>query len=255
MDKQFKDYFSGASDEYKLFRPRYPTELYHYLAGTTPANQLAYDVGCGNGQAACALAEHFEVVHASDASATQIEQAQSRANVVYRVSPAETIACSDGTLDLVTVAQAIHWFQHDAFFKEVERALKPGGVLAAWGYQLLYTNTPLDDVVNDFHDNLIGPYWPAERKLLDDSYSRITFPYPRENAPRFQMTASWTFNHLVGYLNTWSAVKQYEQANGKNPIEMYFSELKSAWGDTGRSQQICWPLILYVGRKPSDRPF
>jgi len=246
----FKDYFSSASADYKQFRPHYPDELYPYLASITPATELAFDVGCGNGQAARALAQQFQQVIASDASAAQIAQTESTANLQFRVAPAEQIDGADSSADLLTVAQAIHWFQHAAFFAEVDRVLKPGGVLAVWGYQLLYTDTALDAVITDFHDNIIGPYWPPERALLDDSYSGITFPYPRMASPDFFMTANWNFSHLLGYLNTWSAVKQYAAAQGENPLAACFDALLSAWGDPQQEKPVYWPLILYLGRKP-----
>ena len=246
---EFKDYFSTAADGYKRFRPQYPTELYACLARLTPTNELAFDIGCGNGQASRTLATHFSQVHASDASAAQIREAEPCANVTYHVSPAEQIQADDGTVDLVTVAQAIHWFRHDAFFAEVERVLKPGGILAAWGYQLLYTGTELDSVIQHFHSQVVGPYWPPERALLDNGYTRIHFPYPRVPTQEFFMQATWQFSHLIGYLNTWSAVKQYQKAQGQNPIEIHWETLAKAWGDTDQARDIHWPLILYVGKK------
>lgn len=245
----FKDYFSSASDDYKRFRPEYPDTLYHYLGTIAPATELAIDVGCGNGQASRQLARHFTLVHASDASTTQIQQATPTDNVTYHVSPAEHIPAGDHSVDVLTVAQAIHWFQHPEFFAEVNRVLKPRGVLAVWGYQFLYTDTPLDAVIEDFHSNVVGPYWPAERALLDEGYTNIHFPYPREQTPEFFMRARWQFAHLLGYLNTWSAVKQYENALGHNPIERHFDAIAAAWGDTAQEKDIYWPLILYVGKK------
>lgn len=251
---EFKDYFSSGSDSYKRFRPLYPQALYDYLASISPSQKEAWDVGCGNGQAALELSKRFQQVHASDASAEQINQAQPAENLTYHVSPAESIEADDNSLDLITVAQAIHWFDHPRFFNEVNRTLKPGGVLAAWGYQLLYTDTELDPIIEHFHSEIVGPYWPKERALLDNSYSKISFPYPRLTPPEFFMEASWEFGHLLGYLNTWSAVKQYEKNLGHNPVEEEFETLKSGWGDTKQSKAIFWPLILYIGKKRSKQP-
>ena len=245
----FKDYFSTASDDYKRDLPDYPPALFAWLAGIAPGAQQAVDVGCGNGQAAVALAPFFERVLATDASAAQIAQAVAAGGVEYRASPAETIPLDAGQADLVTVAQAIHWFDHPRFFAEVDRVLKPGGVLAAWGYQLLYTDTVLDQVVEDFHNRVVGPYWPPERALLDDGYVHIAFPYARLDAPAFRMGARWGFRHLLGYLNTWSAGKQFEKARGHNPVEAHFDALLSAWGDPDSEKDIYWPLILYAGKK------
>lgn len=246
---EFKDYFSTASDDYKRFRPCYPPELFDYLARVAPSQQFAVDVGCGNGQATQMLAQHFAQVLATDASAAQIEQAEPTPNVRYEASPAETIPAESASADLITVAQAIHWFDLPRFFAEAQRVLKPAGVLAVWGYQLLYTDTGLDPVIEDFHSQVVGPYWPAERALLDNGYTRISFPYPRELAPEFRMTVRWHIRHLLGYLNTWSAVKQYEKALGHNPVEQHFNAILAAWGDPDTAKDIYWPLILYVGKK------
>ncbi|MGH1471891.1 MAG: class I SAM-dependent methyltransferase [Cellvibrionaceae bacterium] len=247
--RSFADYFSTASDNYRAFRPDYPADFFEYLATISPSKKKAWDCGCGNGQASVALAKHFECVTATDASEKQISQAIQKDNITYAVSPAEIIDAEDHTLDLVTVAQAIHWFDHDIFFKEVNRVLKPGGVLAAWGYQLLYTDTELDNVVSHFHSQVVGPYWPKGRELLDEGYTKINFPYDRLTPPEFFMRKEWEFGHLLGYLNTWSAVKGYEQEKKENPVEKYFEELKIAWGDEARHKKIYWPLILYVGQK------
>ncbi|MCW8195436.1 class I SAM-dependent methyltransferase [Proteobacteria bacterium 005FR1] len=245
---QFKDHFSTASDDYRAYRPQYPAELFDYLAALAPSREHAWDCGCGNGQASVALAERFKRVTASDASGAQIAQAEARDNISYRISPAEEIAAADESLDLVTVAQAIHWFDHPRFFAEVTRVLKPRGVLAAWGYQLLNTDTPLDEFIVQFHGEVVGPYWPAGRELLDEGYTRVDFPFPREQAPTFYMRRQWSFGHLLGYLNTWSAVKAYEKARGRNPVTEHEATLRQYWGNA-ETRDVYWPLILYVGRK------
>lgn len=247
---KFKDHFSDASSDYKTYRPQYPKELFEFLATHTPTTHHIWDCGCGNGQASVALAEVFQNVSASDASEEQIKQAELKPNISYSTSPAEVIAAADASLDMVSVAQAIHWFDHSAFFKEVDRVLKPGGVLAAWGYQLIYTDTALDSIIEKLHGEIIGPYWPKGRELLDEGFTRIPFPYERLEAPAFSMTADWNFSELLGYLNTWSAVKKYQQATGENPIEIIYQELEAAWGLVGdERKKVHWPLILYVGLK------
>lgn len=247
----FKDYFSDAADDYRRFRPEYPDALFDYLATISPARTFAIDCGCGNGQASVALAARFDQVLGTDASASQIAQVAEAANLRYQVSPAETIPAPPGSVDLITVAQAIHWFDHPRFFAAADQALKPGGILAVWGYQFLHTDTALDPLITDFHSRVVGPYWPPERALLDAGYTRIPFPYPPLEAPRFAMEAHWTFPQLLGYLNTWSAVKQFEKANGFNPLEPIAGTLLAAWGDPQRAQRVYWPLILRLGRKSS----
>lgn len=245
----FADYFSTASDNYRAFRPDYPTDFFRYLASIAPSQNVVWDCGCGNGQASVALAEHFDQVIATDASEKQIAQAMQKNNIRYAVSPAEIIDADDQSLDMITVAQAIHWFDHEKFFAEVDRTLKPNGILAAWGYQLLYTDTDLDQIIAHFHSEIVGPYWPKGRELLDEGYTKIHFPYPRLSPPDFFMRKEWAFGHLLGYLNTWSAVKEYEKDKKENPVELYFDQLKTAWGDESENKSIYWPLILYVGQK------
>ncbi len=245
--------FSSASDAYKQYRPTYPESLYQYLADISPAKNLAWDCGCGNGQASVALAKHFKQVQATDVSAEQIAEAEQASNVRYSVSPAEKIAADDNSVDLVTVAQAIHWFDHEAFFKEVDRVLKPNGIVAVWGYQLIYSDSPLDAIVEKLHTDIVGPYWPKGRELLDEGYTKIPFLYPRMETPQFEMRCTWQLQHLFGYLNTWSAVKAYEQAQGKNPIVEMQSDITQAWGESNQSREVYWPLILTVGKKsPSN---
>lgn len=241
--------FSSASDAYKQFRPDYPQSLYQYLADLAPAKELVWDCGCGNGQASVALAEHFWQVKASDVSREQIAEAEPRANILYTVSPADVIDAKDNSVDLVTVAQAIHWFNHSKFFAEVDRVLKPGGVLAIWGYQLLYSDSPLDALIVKLHTDLVGPYWPKGRELLDEGYTRIPFPYPRLATPPFEMRCRWQLPHLLGYLNTWSAVKAYEKQHRQNPVTLLWDDIVTAWGDDTQSRDVYWPLILYVGQK------
>ncbi|MGQ9424946.1 class I SAM-dependent methyltransferase [Gilvimarinus sp. F26214L] len=245
------NYFSSAPDHYRQFRPRYPRELFDYLADICPGRDRAWDCACGNGQATIALSRRFAQVSASDVSAAQIAQAEPCSNVHYSVSPAEPIDAPDATLDLVTVAQAIHWFDHSRFFPEVNRVLRPGGILAAWGYQLLYTDTGLDQCIARFHRDVLGPYWPSGRELLDEGYTAIDFPYPRLRAPDFYMRQKWNFRQLTGYLSTWSAVKRYREIQGVDPLQQVSAELQRAWGDA-QVRAVHWPLILYVGRKPSS---
>lgn len=243
------NYFSAASDLYKQYRPTYPEALYQYLAGLAPSRRLAWDCGCGNGQASVVLAKYFQQVRANDISPEQIAEAQPADNVTYHVSAGEEINAENNSIDLVTIAQAIHWFKHDSFFREVDRVLKPNGVLAAWGYQLMYSDSPLDAVIERLHGDIVGPYWPKGREYLDEGYSQITFPYARIESPPFSMQCEWQLAHLIGYLNTWSAVKAYTQAHQQNPIDLVLNDIENCWGDPEQSRFIYWPLILYVGKK------
>jgi len=247
----FRDFFSTAAADYRRFRPQYPDALFRHLAHICTAHDLACDVGCGNGQASRALAGYFRQVTATDASAAQVAQAEPHPGVTFTTAPAETIPQTDANVDLVTVAQALHWFDHHTFFAEVERVLKPGGILAVWGYRLLATDNPaLNRLLEHFYHRVVGPYWPPERQLLDAEYRTVTFPYSPLEAPPWRMESHWQLPHLLGYLQTWSACGEYQRAHGRNPVREYQPQFATAWGEPQQSLSMRWPLTLYLGRKP-----
>lgn len=245
---KFKDHFSEDSDFYRKYRPRYPESLYKWLNTKVPKPATVWECGAGSGQATEHLAKHFTHIIATEPSAPQVEQAPEIDNVTYKVCAAETFRTEPESIDVVVVAQAIHWFDLEKFFANVEEFLKPGGLLVVWGYQLMNVNEALDPLLKAFHDEFVGDYWPKERQLLNHGYSEIDFPYPALETPSFSMTGEWDLAHLLGYLNTWSATKAYEKAKGENPVELWRDKLTEAWGDKDR-QKVSWPLVLYVGRK------
>ncbi len=245
----FKDHFSRASDRYQKFRPRYPAELFAFLAGLAPGRECAWDCATGNGQAAVALAKWFSRVTASDASQNQIAQARAHPRVAYRVATAEASGLEPAAIDLAVSAQAAHWFDHDAFFAEVRRVLKPRGVIALRCYALFQMEPEIDALVLELYRDVVGAFWPPERRHIEESYRSLSFPFPREAAPTLHMQAEWSLRHLVGYLGTWSAVHRYRESQGKDPIESIRSRLNQAWGDPDQTRTARWPLTLIIGRK------
>jgi SAM-dependent methyltransferase len=241
----FKDHFSAQAAEYAKFRPRYPEELFRYLATATPSNELAWDCATGNGQAAVALAETFERVIATDASEKQIANAERYPRVEYRIAPAEESGLDASSVDLVTVAQALHWFDLERFYAEVRRVLKPQGVIAAWAYKLATVSPKIDTVVNHYYSDVVGAYWPTERGLVE-KFEELPFPFPEIAAPPFEMVAEWSVEHLVGYLRTWSATQRFMAERKRDPLEVVEEELRSEWGDSAR--RVVWPLTVRVGR-------
>lgn len=250
MKKPFKDHFSGHAADYARYRPRYPAALFVYLASLCEDHELAWDCGTGNGQVAHALVSHFAHVMATDASAEQVAQARPHERITYQVAPAENSPLSDATADLVTVGQALHWFDVEPFYEEATRVLKPGGVLAVWAYDHLRANPVLDAVVRRYAEAVVGPYWPPERRFVDAHYQTFSFPFPEEQPPVFDMTQTWTLDDLLGYLSTWSATRRYIEARGTDPLDQVREELSQAWGVAEDEQRIRWPLHLRVGRKP-----
>lgn len=245
----FQDHFSTLAAGYARFRPRYPAELFEHLAGLAPRRDVAWDCATGSGQAAVALAEHFTRVWATDASAGQIAHAQPNPRVHYGVALAERSGLAGSSVDLVTVAQALHWFDLDAFYPEVRRVLRPGGILAAWCYgPVELPGSALQEVVDRFYSETVGPYWPPERLLVEDGYRSLAFPFEELEAPRFTMEARLTPDQLAGYLGTWSATRRYVEATGHDPIPELREELTRLWSPAPQPVPARWPISLRVGR-------
>ena len=204
----FKDHFSKQAANYAKFRPRYPQELFDYLGSIAPSRQLAWDCGTGNGQAAVGLASVFDHVIATDASEKQISNAQAHERVEYRIAPAENSGIESGTIDLIMVAQALHWFDLDRFRAEARRVLTPKGLLAASAYNLLHIEPAIDEVINRYYYEVVGPFWPPERVLVE-KFEELPFPFFEIQTPSFEMIAQWNLEHLVGYLRSWSATQRF----------------------------------------------
>jgi len=245
----FKDHFSGHADSYREARPTYPDELFAWLARQAPDNELAWDAGCGNGQATVALAQHFQRVIGTDPSANQIAEAEPRPNIEYRVEPAEQPTLADASVSAVCVAQALHWFDHARFYSEVKRVLKPGGILVAWTYADCGTGeAPIDRIKDHLYVDLTGPYWPAERAYVDAGYRTLPFPFVEIAAPPFDMLARWNVDQFLAYLRTWSASQRYLKAKGTDPVSMIEANFRAAWGDPARVRDVRWKFHLRAGK-------
>jgi SAM-dependent methyltransferase len=244
----FKDHFSRQATEYARFRPQYPSALFEFIAVAAPNDELALDCATGNGQAAIALAEHFRKVIAIDASAEQIANAQPNERVEYRVASAESTGLSAHSVAAISVAQALHWFDREAFYVEARRVLQPRGVLAAWAYNYLRISPEVDPLVRRFHDEIVGPYWPPERKLVGRGYRELPFPFEEIETPAFQIEVRWSLAHLLGYLRTWSATQSFMAAKQRDPVEQVASDLEQAWGNPAKEKLAIWPLTVRMGR-------
>jgi len=165
------------------------------------------------------------------------------------VAPAEDSGLERGSADLVTVAQALHWFDLPSFYAEVDRVLLPGGVIAAWSYQLASVDAAVDRVIQRLYGEIVGAYWPAERALVESGYARVPFPFSEIPSPGLFMEESWDLQRLLGYLGTWSAVRRCREKTGSDPIEEIRGQLESVWGDPSSLRPIRWPLSLRAGRK------
>jgi len=251
MSATFKDHFSGFAGRYADFRPQYPAELFDYLATLVPARSTVWDCAAGNGQATVGLAKRFSKIIATDASQEQIDSAPKINNVDFRVASAEQNGLSDQSIDLVTVAQAVHWFDLGRFFAEVDRVLKPCGVLAVWAYGInQIEGDQVNQIVQHFYSEIVGPYWPPERRLIEEGYRSIQLPFAEITSPEFRMETHWTLEQLLGYFGTWSATNRYIKSVGKNPIDPLREELKAHWPDDNSPRSVVWPLTVRIGRKP-----
>lgn len=224
-----KDNFSARSDKYARFRPAYPDELYKFILSLVNTKENSWDCGTGNGQIAKELSNHFTTVYATDISESQIMNAFAAANIFYKVQAVEDVAFPSHFFDLIMVGQAIHWFDFDAFYKVVKRTLKEDGLFAVLGYGLFRTGDATDNVVDHFYNNVTGPYWDKERHYVDEGYKTIPFPFKEIPTPEFTISYQWDFEHLIGYLETWSAVQHYIKATGNDPVKLFRAELKKTW--------------------------
>lgn len=245
----FKDHFSSQASLYARYRPHYPDELFAWLAGLSPARGLVWDCATGSGQAALSLSKHFDAVIATDASAAQLALATPAPRVTYRVLSAEKTDFAKHSFDLVTVAQALHWFDRDAFFTEVRRVLRPNGVFAAWSYELTEDQSApeVNTVMLRYYNDVVGPYWPPERSHVMTAYREISFPFEMLDAPLFTMRASWSFEQLLGYFSSWSASQKYRTAHDSDPLDIVRADFSAAWGDPALNHEIAWPMQLKVG--------
>ena len=222
--------------------------MFEYLGTIAPGRELAWDCATGNGQAAVELAHVFDRVIATDASEKQIANAEPREQVEYRVAPAEQSHLQSGAFDLVLVAQALHWLNRDRFYPEVRRVLKENGVFAASAYIHLRTDESIKEIIKRYYYEIVGPYWPPERALIE-KFEEIPFPFPELETPAFEIAAEWNLEHLMGYLWSWSSTQRFVAATSRNPLDRIASDLQMAWGYPQKTRRIAWPLALRVGIK------
>ena len=247
MAETFKDLFSAHAGDYQRYRPHYPEGLFQYLASLAPERRAAWDAGCGNGQAAVALAPYFGKVYATDPSEAQLAKAVANPKVVYSRATAEHSGLADYSVGLVTVAQAFHWFKQEEFFREVRRVCEPGGTLAIWCYELSAVDEDVDPVMMRLYRDILGAFWDDGRRLVEEGYRNEKVPFGELRPPPFELTAQWDLHEYLGYLGTWSALQKYRREhNGEDPRAIIQDELREAWGDPHERKEVAWPLSVRV---------
>lgn len=243
----FADHFSATAGAYRAFRPTYPDRLFGRISAACSRRELAWECGAGSGQATGGLVAHFRRVVATDASLAQLSG--------LRVPGASPVAClaeaaplADGCVDLVAVAQALHWFRLDAFYAEVERVARPGAVVAAWTYSFPTVGPDVDPVLLRFASEEVGPWWPEERRHVDDGYRTLPFPFEARAVEEFETVRSLTSAEVLGWIGTWSAVRRAREALGRDPLEGLREAWREAWPTDGSRRTVRWPVRLLLGR-------
>lgn len=247
MRMSFKDHFSRQAAAYRRYRPAYPRALIEFVAAQAPGRRLAVDCATGNGQAAVALAAHFDAVLAVDGSASQLSRAERHARVHYAAGIAEQLPLGERCAELVVAAQAAHWFDFGRFNAECRRVLAPGGVVAVWTYEKFRVNTAIDAVVDDFYVNVVGGDWPAERRYVEQGYRTLPFPWRELSAPAFQLETDWDLQQVLGYLATWSSVQRHKDRTGGDPLQALEPRLAAVW-PRSVALRLRWPIHLRIGR-------
>lgn len=243
----FKDHFSNHAASYAKYRPTYPDSLFQFLAAKCSQNKLVWDCATGSGQSALALANYFDKVQASDASQQQIANARQHPKVTYQTATAENSGLTDESLDLICVAQAAHWFDISAFYDECKRVSKSHGLLAIWCYELFSISSAIDDTIYQLYQDILGNYWPPERKLVETGYRDLDFPFTQLATPEFRMEADWDLAQTLGYLNSWSACQKYQQQHQQDPITLISEQMTKLWGEPQKKKKVTWPLSLKLG--------
>ncbi|MBF9237152.1 class I SAM-dependent methyltransferase [Hymenobacter sp. BT683] len=240
------DRFSTQAADYARYRIHYPVELYDWLLPQVTSRERAWDCATGNGQVAVVLADHFVRVDATDLSEKQLAQAPPRPNLHYQTARAEQTPFPDQRFDLITVAQAVHWFEHEAYHREVRRVARPGAVLAEWGYGLVNISPEIDPLIRHFHDVVMGPYWDANRWHIDEEYARISFPFAAVQRAHFAVRRQWSADWFLQYLRTWSSVAKYQQERSEDPVALIEDAVKEKWGAGER--EVVFPVFARAGR-------
>ena len=245
----FKDHFSASAQAYVQARPSYPQALFDWIASIAPARDAVWEAGCGSGQASRDLATRFARVHATDPSAAQVAQAPAIANATFAVEPGERCSLGAASVDAVCVAQALHWFDREAFFAECARVLRPGGVLVAWGYQDIEVPAQVAGA-NAGLQRRILPYWPPERAEIDAAYAGYAWPFEPVAALGFELAADWPLPRLLAYFASYSATTRCRDATGHDPVAACAQEFAAGWGDPATARRVRWPLFVHARRKP-----
>lgn len=240
-----KDYFSTQSKTYATFRPTYPKALYDFIFQHVKVKSTAWDCATGNGQVASYLSEYFDEVYATDISQQQIDYAEKKKNIFYSINPAEKTSFQENQFDLISVAQALHWFNLEKFYTEAVRVGKPNSILAVWGYGMLYIAPDIDKLIMEFYNETVGPYWDEARRLVEQEYKTISFPFKQIQTPHFLIEVEWTLSQLSGYFSSWSATQRYINEKGHDPVLPFIKRVERYWNEP--TLKVTFPVFTRIG--------
>lgn len=243
-----ENFFSPIAKEYAQFRPLYPEQLFKWLSSIAPSKQMAWDCATGTGQSASSLVGQFEHVVATDISDELLAQAAAHERITYNKADALNSGLESDSIDLITVANAMHWFHGPEFEREVRRVLKPGGIIAAWSFAFARITPEVDRLTRKVHNEIVDPFWIGPNRIVEHGYKDLHFPYDLLDTPSFSMISKMDLHALEGYMRTWSASVKYLAKYGADPISLVHDELLVAWGDPGVVRDVQWQLNLKVGR-------
>jgi SAM-dependent methyltransferase len=249
----FKDHFSKLAESYAKYRPHYPPELFQYLASLCSEHDLAWDCATGNGQAAAGLAPFFKRILATDLSKEQLSQSIPNGKIVYRLASAENSGLESESVDLITSANAAHWFNFELFYHEVKRVLKSDGKIGLWCYLHSGITKEIDKIAKHYAYEILKSYWPPERKYVEEKYQTLPFPFEEIKAPVFKMNLQWNFFNFTGYLKTWSASQRYLEEKKKDPLDLIKEDLRKSWGEPETVRTVSWNIHLRIGRLPCQK--
>ena len=239
--------FATEAAQYAHLRPTYPESLFAFLSKTVAARDVAWDCATGNGQAATHLAKYFGSVVATDESAEMIAQAPRDPRIEYGVAEAEDSGIEARSVDLVTVASAIHWFDLDRFYAEVRRVVRPGGVIAAWTYYTPLFGKDIDAIIEHLAHDVLADYWDKRLHYVVDEFHDLPFPFEPIEAPPFRTEMRWDMDDLLSYFETWSSSVRYRQDKGARPTDLIRDDLAQVWGEPGQKQDLHFPLYMRLG--------
>lgn len=242
-----QDNFSGQAQYYAKFRPVYPDEMYHFIFKHLNQKQYAWDCGTGSGQVAGYLADHFKTVYANDISLEQLKHAVKKNNIVYANHPAEETGYPSDYFDLITVAQAIHWFDFDKFYEEALRVAKKGSCIAVIGYGLMRTDREIDPIIENLYKFAFGKYFSSTRRYIDEEYKTIPFPFEEMPSPGFSIKKHWVVSELEGFFNSWSPIQKFRTEHGYNPVDDVMKKIRAKVPED-RILQGLFPVFLRLGR-------